>query len=72
MGHARALITAADPQALAAEVIRRGLSVRETERLARVDQAEGRRGGRAGAQGARRRPMPTSPRSNASSATCSG
>jgi len=36
MGHARALITAPDPQALAAEVIRRGLSVRETERLARA------------------------------------
>jgi len=35
MGHARALITAADPEALALEVIRRGLSVRETERLAR-------------------------------------
>ncbi len=36
MGHGRALITAADPQALAAEVIRRGLSVRDTERLARA------------------------------------
>jgi len=35
MGHARALIGAADPAALAAEVIRRGLSVRETEELAR-------------------------------------
>ena len=35
MGHARALITAADPETLAAEVIRRGLSVRETEKLAR-------------------------------------
>jgi ParB family chromosome partitioning protein len=35
MGHARALITAADPEKLAAEVIRRGLSVRDTERLAR-------------------------------------
>ena len=35
MGHARALITAADPASLAAEVIRRGLSVRETEKLAR-------------------------------------
>ena len=43
MGHARALITAADPQALAAEVIRRGLSVRDTERLARStkDKATG-------------------------------
>jgi ParB family chromosome partitioning protein len=36
MGHARALITAADPEALAADVIRRGLSVRETEKLARA------------------------------------
>jgi len=35
MGHARALITSADPETLAAEVIRRGLSVRETEKLAR-------------------------------------
>lgn len=35
MGHARALITAPDPEALAEEVIRRGLSVRETEKLAR-------------------------------------
>ena len=34
MGHARALITAADPEALADEVVRRGLSVRETEKLA--------------------------------------
>lgn len=34
MGHARALITAADPEALAEEVLRRGLSVRETEKLA--------------------------------------
>src|SRR6185503_20506522 len=35
MGHARALITASDPEALAEEVIRRGLSVREAEQLAR-------------------------------------
>ncbi len=35
MGHARALITASDPEMLAQEVIRRGLSVRDTERLAR-------------------------------------
>ena len=33
MGHARALVSAGDPEALAAEVVRRGLSVRETERL---------------------------------------
>ena len=35
MGHARALITAPDPTALAAQVVRDGLSVRETEKLAR-------------------------------------
>lgn len=35
-GHARALITATDPAALARQVIARGLSVRETERLARA------------------------------------
>ena len=35
MGHARALITARDPEALAEEVLRRGLSVRETEKLAK-------------------------------------
>ena len=32
-GHARALLTAPDPAALAAEVVRRGLNVRATERL---------------------------------------
>ncbi len=36
MGHARALIGAPDPEALAAEVVRRGLSVRETEKLVRA------------------------------------
>jgi ParB family chromosome partitioning protein len=35
MGHARALITSNDPAALAAEVVRRKLSVRDTERLAK-------------------------------------
>jgi ParB family chromosome partitioning protein len=35
MGHARALIPAEDPEALADEVLRRGLSVRETEKLVR-------------------------------------
>src|SRR6056297_1744079 len=34
-GHARALITADDPAALAREVIKKGLSVRETEKLAK-------------------------------------
>lgn len=35
-GHARALVTAEDPVALARQVIARGLSVRETEQLAKV------------------------------------
>jgi ParB family chromosome partitioning protein len=35
-GHARALITTADPSGLAKEAIRRGLSVREVERLAKA------------------------------------
>lgn len=35
-GHARALITARDPVVLARQVIAKGLSVRETERLARA------------------------------------
>lgn len=34
-GHARALITAEDPEALARQVVARGLSVRETEKLAK-------------------------------------
>lgn len=36
MGHARALISAPNPAELAEEVIRRGLSVRETEKLAQA------------------------------------
>jgi ParB family chromosome partitioning protein len=36
MGHARALITADDPAALAEEVVRRKLSVRDAERLAKA------------------------------------
>jgi ParB family chromosome partitioning protein len=39
MGHARALVTARDPEALAEEIVRRGLSVREAERLARAGKA---------------------------------
>jgi len=38
MGHARALIPAEDPEALAEEVVKRGLSVRETEKLVRGDR----------------------------------
>jgi ParB family chromosome partitioning protein len=35
MGHARALVTALDPEALAQEVVAKGLSVRDTEKLAK-------------------------------------
>lgn len=35
-GHARALITAPNPAVLASQVVRRGLSVRETEKLAKT------------------------------------
>lgn len=37
-GHAQALVTAADPAALAAEVVSRGLTVRATEDLAREEK----------------------------------
>ena len=40
MGHARALITAPDAAAIAHEVLRRGLSVRATEGLARAARPE--------------------------------
>ena len=40
MGHARALVTAADAEALAEEVVRRGLSVRETEKLVQAGKAK--------------------------------
>ena len=43
MGHARALVTADDPEALAREVVSRGLSVREAERLAQAGKAKARR-----------------------------
>ena len=50
-GHARALIGAADPTALAQDVVRRGLSVRKTEALARdVKQAKGSGASRAPAR----------------------
>jgi ParB family chromosome partitioning protein len=38
-GHARALLTAAEPEALARTVVERGLSVRETERLASLTKS---------------------------------
>lgn len=45
-GHARALINAVDPVALAKRVVAAGLSVRETERLAKTGGSELRRKGR--------------------------
>lgn len=39
-GHARALVKAKDPQALAEHIVRKGLSVRETEKLAQADAAK--------------------------------
>ena len=41
MGHARAIATADNPEVLADEVIRRGLSVRDTEKLARAAKRQG-------------------------------
>ncbi|MGE3395445.1 MAG: ParB/RepB/Spo0J family partition protein [Sphingomonas sp.] len=52
MGHARALIGAPDPAALAAEVVRRGLSVRETEKLAKAAKPKRQRAGRLEYKGA--------------------
>jgi ParB family chromosome partitioning protein len=46
MGHARALITAPDPTTLAEDVIARGLSVRETENLARAVRPKARAQGK--------------------------
>jgi ParB family chromosome partitioning protein len=40
MGHARAIAASSDPEKLAAEVSRRGLSVRDTEKLARADKGQ--------------------------------
>lgn len=41
-GHARALLSAADADGLAATVVRQGLNVRQTEKLAQNDKAGGR------------------------------
>jgi ParB family transcriptional regulator, chromosome partitioning protein len=48
MGHARALVTAIDPEALAQEVVARGLSVRDTEKRARFGKPGRERQGRLG------------------------
>jgi ParB family chromosome partitioning protein len=45
-GHARAVITAPDPDALVREIVAKGLSVRETEKLAQRAAAGPRKGGR--------------------------
>ncbi|WP_051341373.1 ParB/RepB/Spo0J family partition protein [Azospirillum halopraeferens] len=45
-GHARAVLTADDPVALAREVVKHGLNVRQTEELARRSAEGPRRGGR--------------------------
>lgn len=47
MGHARALVGARDAEALAEEVVARGLSVRETEKLTRAAKPSAHTGGRA-------------------------
>jgi ParB family chromosome partitioning protein len=52
MGHARALIGAGDPEALAREIVERGLSVRETEKLARFGKPGRERQGRLEIKGA--------------------
>lgn len=43
-GHARALLTSADPVSVAREVVKRGLNVRQTEDLMRGDQPKPRKG----------------------------
>ncbi len=43
MGHARAIAGAPDPSALAQEVVSRGLSVRETEKLAQASKPKSRK-----------------------------
>jgi len=50
-GHARALITAENPEALAEQVMAKGLSVRETEALVRKGAAPAARSGGAGRGG---------------------
>jgi ParB family transcriptional regulator, chromosome partitioning protein len=46
-GHARALVSTAEPTRLADEIVRKGLSVRETERLVQRSGRTGPRGGAA-------------------------
>jgi ParB family transcriptional regulator, chromosome partitioning protein len=51
MGHARALVSAVDPVTLAEEVVSRGLSVRDTEKMARFGKPGRERQGRLGYKG---------------------
>lgn len=56
-GHARALVTAPNPAALAREAVSKGLSVRQTEARAKeVREAAGTGGARGGAQGGAKAP----------------
>ncbi len=52
MGHARAIASAADPAALAEDVVSRDLSVRDTEKLVRAGKAKKDKPARPGAIGA--------------------
>jgi ParB family chromosome partitioning protein len=52
MGHARALIPAEDPETCAEEIVRRGLSVRDTEKLVRQARAPRPRQGKLEYKGA--------------------
>ena len=45
MGHARALLASEDPAGLGKQVVTRGLSVRETERLVKLSQSPQKKGG---------------------------
>ena len=51
-GHARALLTAPDPVAVAKEVVKRGLNVRQTEDLMRGDAPKAKKGGNGGSASA--------------------
>jgi ParB family chromosome partitioning protein len=52
MGHARAIVSAADPEAIAREVVQRGLSVREAEKMARFGKVGRERQGKLEYKGA--------------------
>ena len=52
MGHARALVSSSNPESLANEVVRRGLSVRDTEKLVRSTRPKAARTGRSDLKGA--------------------